>query len=95
MTISDHKFNEIAAGKVNAKREAPFSLRLSFAEKAALHDLAGDMPLGAYIKAFLNDAIQNKKKIAPTADPQTLGRALALVDGKVPRMGSAKAPFMV
>ncbi len=76
MTISDHKFNEIAAGKIKSKREAPFSLRLSFAEKAALSDLAGDMPPGAVIKAVLKDAIQNKKKVAPTADPQALGRAL-------------------
>lgn len=76
MTISDHKFNEIAAGKVKPKREAPFSLRLSFAEKATLRDLAGDMPLGAYIKAVLHDAIANKRKIAPRADPEALGRAL-------------------
>jgi hypothetical protein len=69
-------FNETAAGKVKAKREAPFSLRPSFAEKAALRDLAGDMPLGAFIKAVLKGAIQNKKKIAPSADPQALGRAL-------------------
>jgi preprotein translocase subunit SecD len=76
MTVSDHKFNEIAAGKVKQTREAPFSLRLSFAEKAALRDLAGDMPLGAYIKAVLSDAIQNKKKIAPRTDPEALGRVL-------------------
>ena len=76
MTVSDHKFNEIAAGKVKPKREAPFSLRLTFAEKAALRDLAGDMPLGAYIKAVLSDAIQNKKKIAPRTDPEALGRVL-------------------
>jgi preprotein translocase subunit SecD len=76
MTVSDHKFNEIAAGKVKPKREAPFSLRLTFAEKAALRDLAGEMPLGAYIKAVLSDAIQNKKKIAPRTDPEALGRVL-------------------
>lgn len=76
MTISHRDFNKIAAGKVKPKREAPFSLRLSFAEKAALRDLAGDMPLGAYIKAVLNDAIANKKKIAPKTDPNALGRVL-------------------
>lgn len=76
MTVSDHKFNEIAAGKVKPKREAPFSLRLTFSEKAALRDLAGDMPLGAYIKAVLGDAIQNKKKIASATDPEALGRVL-------------------
>ena len=27
----------------------PFSLRLTFEERAALEDAAGDMPLGAYI----------------------------------------------
>ncbi|WP_299724813.1 hypothetical protein [uncultured Tateyamaria sp.] len=76
MTISRHNFNDIAAGNDAKKREAPFSLRLSFAEKAALRDLAGDMPLGAYIKAVLKDAIQNKKKIAPSANPKALGRVL-------------------
>ena len=47
MTISHHNFNELASGKVEPKkkREAPFSLRLNFEERAALHDLAGDMPL--------------------------------------------------
>ncbi len=29
---------------------APFSLRLTFEERAALEQAAGDMPLGAYIR---------------------------------------------
>ena len=36
-----------------AKRDAPFSLRLSADEKARLKSAAGNLPLGAYIKARL------------------------------------------
>ena len=55
MTISHRDFNKIASSKVEAKakREAPFSLRLSFEERAALKKMAAGEPLGAYIKAVL------------------------------------------
>ena len=52
MTISRHNFNDIASKPVE-KREAPFSLRLSFEEKAALKGMAGDVPLGAYIRCLV------------------------------------------
>jgi len=32
------------------KKTPPFSLRLTFEERARLEELAGDMPLGAYIR---------------------------------------------
>ncbi|MET4130209.1 hypothetical protein [Roseovarius sp. MBR-6] len=35
------------------KREAPFSLRLTFEERAKLEDAANGVPLGTYIKAVL------------------------------------------
>lgn len=60
MKISQRDFNKIASVKVEAKtkREAPFSLRLSFEEKAALKKMAAGEPLGAYIKAVLFDEAQ-------------------------------------
>ena len=77
MTITRHNFNDIAS-KPFKKREAPFSLRLSFEEKAALKEMAGDEPLGAYIKAVLFDeartVVQRSKGI--TRDDQAVGRAL-------------------
>ncbi|MEM6661447.1 MAG: hypothetical protein AAF666_04625 [Pseudomonadota bacterium] len=78
MSISDHNFNEIAAGTAGAKkrRDAPFSLRLSFAEKAALKKLAGDAPLGAYIKAVLGAAIREGRQVSTAPDSESLGRVL-------------------
>ena len=51
MAKSYHNFNHLS--QKQKKREAPFSLRLSFEERAALETVAGDIPLGAYIKAVL------------------------------------------
>ena len=77
MTISRHNFNEIAS-KPAKKREAPFSLRLSFEEKAALKEMAGDVPLGAYIKAVLFDEARSSVQRSKGAvrDDQAVGRAL-------------------
>ncbi len=76
MSISDHNFNKVANPK--AKREAPFSLRLSFEERAALKKLAGKMPLGACIKAILKEAIAQNKGVpsSPAMDTEALGRVL-------------------
>lgn len=80
MTISHYNFNDIASGKVQPKkkREAPFSLRLSFEEKAALKKMAGNEPLGAYIKAVLFDeartGVRRSKSVA--RDGKAVGRAL-------------------
>lgn len=51
MTHSLHDFNRIASKPVK-KREAPFSLRLSFEEKAALKEMAGDVPLTKHKTAW-------------------------------------------
>lgn len=77
MTISHHNFNEIASKPVK-KREAPFSLRLSFEEKAALKEMAGDVPLGAYIKAALFDGAAHNipRKTPKVSDDEALGRVL-------------------
>jgi hypothetical protein len=56
MSISERDFNAVAAANPKKKpRDAPFSLRLSFEEKALLRAAANGVPLGAYIKAKLFD----------------------------------------
>ncbi|WP_171098166.1 hypothetical protein [Ruegeria sp. HKCCD7255] len=49
MSTSNNKFNTLAKGKT----PAPFSLRLTFEERAKLEEAANGLPLGAYIKAKL------------------------------------------
>lgn len=73
-----NKFNDIAAGKAGKKRDAPFSLRLTFDEKAALKKMAGEMPLGAYIKAVLFEGAPHKVQRGKSrvSDPELLGRVL-------------------
>lgn len=79
MSKNRHNFNGIAKGG-SKKREAPFSLRLTFEERAKLEAAANGMPLGAYIKAVL--FAQELPKVrrrgsAPVADHEALGRILA------------------
>lgn len=64
MTISHRDFNQVAAAKVAAKskREAPFSLRLSFEEKTALKKMAAGEPLGAFIKAEVSRTLTLAKR---------------------------------
>ncbi len=62
------------------KREAPFSLRLSFEERSKLLAAANGVPLGAYIKAVLFDGDLTKvrrRNINPTEDAEALGRVLS------------------
>ncbi|MCE8431416.1 MobC family plasmid mobilization relaxosome protein [Rhodovulum sulfidophilum] len=62
------------------KREAPFSLRLSFEEKAKLKQQAGGMPLASYIKSlvFAADAPKyRKRRQAAEADEKLLAEVLA------------------
>lgn len=81
MTYSNNKFNKLASPsiKVEKKREAPFSLRLSFEEKALLRAAANGVPLGAYIKAKLFDEPLEKvrrRNTNPVKDHEALGRLL-------------------
>jgi hypothetical protein len=58
---------------------APFSLRLTFEERAALEQAAGDMPLGAYIRdQVLRDGTARKRRRykRPVKDHQALGQLL-------------------
>jgi hypothetical protein len=65
-------FNKSSA---RAKRPAPFPVRFSAEERALLEDKAGDMPLGAYIRAR---ALDTTHKAAKT-DYVMLGRILGLL----------------
>ncbi|MDZ4790835.1 MAG: hypothetical protein SGJ17_06420 [Hyphomicrobiales bacterium] len=65
-----------------SKRPAPFSLRLSEAERARLIDEAGAAPLGAYIKAkLLGNALPVRMRRTGLAveDRKALAQALALL----------------
>ncbi|MEM7781655.1 MAG: hypothetical protein AAF697_14820 [Pseudomonadota bacterium] len=62
------------------KREAPFSLRLSFEERSKLQTAANGVPLGAYIKTILFGGDLTKvrrRNVNPTSDDKALGRVLA------------------
>lgn len=82
-------FAEVAAPDITirpprsaqTKREAPFSLRLSIEEKARLKAAAGNMALGAYIKARLFDGLPAvPRQNAPSSyDKQIIGKVLAML----------------
>ncbi len=78
MTNSRHKFNEIA--KPEAKKAAyppPFSLRLTYEERARLDAERGSKTLAAYIREHLFgvDAAPRKKRgNSPVQDKEALGR---------------------
>ena len=65
------------------KKRPPFSLRLNFEERARLEELAGNEPLGTYIKRKLFDGtgLENKRARSrlrrPVEDEQKLARVLA------------------
>lgn len=81
MKHSHHDFNEIAAPEAGTPRKypPPFSLRLTHEERARLDELAGDKPLGAYIRERLlgGDAAPRKRVgNSRVKDKEALGRAL-------------------
>ncbi len=83
MTKYHHNFNELAKIETT-KRQAPFSLRLTFEERAKLEEAANGVPLGAYIKAVLFDGDLSKvrrRNTKPVADHEALGRVLASLGG--------------
>lgn len=83
MSISERDFNKVA-GKPVKKRDAPFSLRLSFDEKAALLEAANGVPLGAYIKAKLfGEPLEKvrRRNTNPVKDHEALGRVLGTLGG--------------
>lgn len=67
-------------GQPRRKRAAPFSIRLSFDERARLAAAAGDMPVAAYIKSllFANDApVMRTRSRSKVADTRALAELLA------------------
>ncbi len=76
MTISHRNFNKLSKGKT----PPPFSLRLTFEERAKLEDAANGVPLGAYIRAVLFDQALPKVRrrgSKPLANHAELARVLA------------------
>ncbi|MGF1461613.1 MAG: hypothetical protein ACFB2Z_00300 [Maricaulaceae bacterium] len=64
------------------KRDAPFSLRLSFDERRRLEAMAGRQSLSAYIKARLFDPdapVKAARGLNPVKDQEALGQVLALL----------------
>ena len=69
-----------AGGK--AAKPTPFSLRLTFEERAKLNAMAGDRPLGSFIRdTLLGDEATKRafRSRRPLADKQALARALSLL----------------
>lgn len=63
-----------------SKRRAPFSLRLTFEERATIEANAGTMPVGAYIKSLLlaEDAPKYRaRRKSPVTDHAALAQVLA------------------
>jgi hypothetical protein len=78
MTNPSHDFNKIAA-KPAPKCPTPFSLRLTFEERAQLDRDAAGMSLGAYIREkLLGDDVAPRKTRGkfPVKDQEALGRVL-------------------
>ncbi len=78
---SPHNFNEIAADKAEekAKYPPPFSLRLTYEERAFLEAEAGGKPLGAYIREkILGDkaCARTRRGNSPVKDKEALGRVM-------------------
>ena len=69
----------MAVEKENNK-PTPFSLRLTFEERAALNEAAGDLPLGQYIRQqMLGEKAAKRKPYGkkPVKDHKALGQVLA------------------
>ncbi|WP_127599942.1 hypothetical protein [Nitratireductor alexandrii] len=78
MTTLRHEFHQHADKP--AKYPSPFSLRLTYAEKAQLLAEAGRKPLGVYIRErlFGQDAAPRKRQgNSPVKDHEALARVLA------------------
>ena len=77
------EFNGSASAKSERRRRpAPFSIRLSEADRARLAMEAAGAPLGAYIKSKLLDgkAVERKRrKVLTIQDREALAQALALL----------------
>lgn len=78
---SHHNFNEIAAEKALGKTKypPPFSLRLTYEERAILEAEAGGKPLGAYIREKIlgeKASARTRRGNSPVKDKEALGRVM-------------------
>lgn len=78
---SHHNFNEIAADTAaeKAKYPPPFSLRLTYEERAILEAEAGGKPLGAYIRDKIlgeKASARTRRGNSPVKDKEALGRVM-------------------
>lgn len=76
------RFQAAAAQQDKSKPAPPFSLRLTFGERAKLEKMANGMSLGAYIRKrlFGDDASPRKsRQRRPTVDRIALARALSVL----------------
>jgi len=80
VTHSRHKFNEIEKTKAEKPEcPPPFSLRLTYEERARLDAEQGDKSLAAYIRECLfgDDAAPRKRRgNSPVQDKEALGRVM-------------------
>ena len=81
MTSSRRDFNNLAPDEAEKEKKypPPFSLRLTYEERARLEAEAGDQPLGAYIRERLlgEDAAPRKRRgNSPVKDKEALGRVM-------------------
>ncbi len=86
MTSSRHDFNKIDRVEASEPKKypPPFSLRLTYEERARLGELAGDKPLGAYIREkLLGDEVSPRTRHGnrPVKDKEALGRVLGALGG--------------
>jgi len=80
MSILGRNFNKIAKPEAEKpKYPPPFSLRLTYEERARLDAERGDKPLSVYIRErlFGDDATPRKRRgNSPVQDKEALGRVL-------------------
>jgi hypothetical protein len=84
MSNLEHDFNGIAGSRKKGKYLLPFSLRLTFEERARLERDAVGMSLGAYIRLRLfgeNAAPRKTRGRQPVKDHEALGRVLGALGG--------------
>jgi hypothetical protein len=76
-------FSEAAGRPTKRKKASPFSLRLTFEERARLEREAGNLPLGAYIKlkALSGAPVPEyqTRSCRAVRDPEAMGQLLALL----------------
>ena len=84
MSTSDRNNRGLGTSR-RSKKPPPFSLRLTFEERARLEELAGNEPLGSYIKRKVFDGKgagtkrARSRKRRPIKDEQRLAQVLAML----------------